>query len=666
MPAALQSLLVLLASAVAALALARVLRLPSMLAYLSVGIALGPHGAAYFAENEQVSSVAEFGIVFLMFSIGLEFSLSRLKAMRHMVFGLGAAQLLVTLAGTMAVTIFFYGQEWRVGFAIGAACAMSSTAIVAKLLSERLELHSRPGQQTMAVLLFQDLAVAPLLIVLAALGKGPEALAETLTLAMAQTVLVLAVIVLVGQRLIRRWFDLVAGHKSPELFMLNVLLVVVGLSLATSAAGLSLALGAFLGGMLIAETPYRHQVEADIRPFRDVLLGLFFVTVGMMLDLGFVLAHLPQVLMALALFIGAKGGLMLLLTLLLRNPLDVGLRTAAQLAQAGEFGLVLLQLASDSRLLPADAFQVTIAAMLLSMFLAPFLIARAAHVGKRLSGSEFAHRAEAIHDIAVHAMDIREHVIVCGYGRTGQSVARFLSREQIPFIALDIDTQRFRQAQDEGENVVFGAADRREVLMAAGIARARAVVITYAEQPATEAVLDLLRSVRPEVPVIVRTQDDTQIDRLKSLGATEVVPEVVEGSLMLAAHTLSQLGVPIERAIQQVRATRAERYASLRAFYRSESDRQRDRQSADGDALRRQIPERLSVVVEAQSYAVGRSLADLDLGRFGVSVDALRRGGVRGDDPDPATRVLGADVLVLVGATENLSRAEQLLHAGPV
>lgn len=657
MPTALTALLVLLAAAVGSVALARVLRLPSMLAYLAVGITLGPHGAAFFAESEQVSAVAEFGVVFLMFSIGLEFSLSRLKSMRRLVFGLGAAQLLVTLVGAMAMTVFFYGQEWRVGFAIGAACAMSSTAIVAKLLSERLELHSQPGRQTMAVLLFQDLAVAPLLIVLAALARAPEDLAGTLTLAFAQTVVVLVLMIVIGDRFMRRWFDIVAGRKSSELFMLNVLLIVVGLSCATAAAGLSLALGAFIGGMLIAETPYRHQVEADIRPFRDVLLGLFFVTIGMMLDIGFVLAHLPQVALALLLFIGAKGGLMLVLTLLLRNPLDIGLRTAAQLAQAGEFGLVLLQLASDRRLLPDDIFQVTIAAMLLSMFIAPFLIARAAKVGQRLSGSEFAHRAEVIQSIAVHTMDIRDHVIVCGFGRTGQSLARFLDNEHIPFIALDIDAQRIRQAQDAGENVVFGAADRREVLMAAGIERARAVVITYADPPATEHVLATLRALRPGMPVIVRAQDDSQIERLKALGASEVVPEVLEGSLMLAAQTLAELGVPVGRAIEQVRATRAERYASLRAFYRGENDRGRD-------DLRRQTPERLATVIEAQSPAVGKTIAELDLAAHGVSVDALRRGGVRGDEPDPATRLLAGDVLVLIGSPAHLEQAQRRLRDG--
>ncbi|MFZ2854660.1 MAG: cation:proton antiporter [Rhodocyclaceae bacterium] len=653
MSGTLQSLLLLLTVTVFAVALVRQFRLPSMLAYLSVGIALGPHGAAFFAESEQVSAFAEFGVVFLMFSIGLEFSLARLKAMRRLVFGFGGAQVLITLLGATAVTIFHFGQDWRIGFAIGTACAMSSTAIVSKLLAERLELHSLPGRQTMAVLLFQDLAVVPFLIVLPALARDSGDLANVLTLAAVQAAGVLAVMVFFGQKLMRRWFDAVAQRKSSELFMLNVLLVVVGLSWLTSAFGLSLALGAFVGGMLISETPYRHQVEGDIRPFRDVLLGLFFVTIGMMLDVDYVLAHLPSVLLAVLLLVLAKGGVVMLLTWMLRNTLEVRLRTSIQLAQGGEFGLVLLSLANDGRLLPGDVFQVTMAAILLSMFVAPLLIARASRFGRRLSVGEFAHRAEAIHDVAVHSMDVRDHVILCGFGRTGQSLARFLDREQIPFIALDVDTARIHQAQEAGENVVFGNADRREVLMAAGINRARAAVVTYSEQASAEKALRVITALRPGLPVIVRAQDDSQIERLKALGASEVVPEVLEGGLMLATQMLTHLGIPVERTMEQVRAVRAERYASLRSFYRGESDR-----------LLRQSEEKIALVVEPQAWAVGRTLGELALGRKDVVVEALRRRGVRAGQPDDTTVLQADDVLILIGSRENLSAAERLVLAG--
>ena len=649
----LQSLLLLLGATVLAVALARHFRWPSMLAYLAVGIAVGPHGAAFFAESEQVSAFAEFGVVFLMFSIGLEFSLARLKVMRRMVFGLGGGQVLITLLGTMAVAIIYFAQDWKIGFAIGAACAMSSTAIVSKLLADRLELHSLPGRQTMAVLLFQDLAVVPFLIILPALGRDSGNLVYTLSLAATQAAAVLLLMVFFGQKLMRRWFDAVAQRKSSELFMLNVLLVVVGLSWLTAVFGLSLALGAFVGGMLISETPYRHQVEADIRPFRDVLLGLFFVTIGMMLDIDYVARHLPAVLLAMTLLVLAKGSVVMLLTRAMHNTLEVGLRTSVQLAQGGEFGLVLLGLANATRLLPVDVFQVTMAAMLLSMFVAPLLIARVANLGRQLSVGEFAHRAEVIHEVAVRSMDVRDHVILCGFGRTGQSLARFLEREQIPFIALDVDTARIHQAQVAGENVVFGNADRREVLTAAGIKRARAVVVTFGDQASAEKALNAINSLHPSLPVIVRAQDDSQIEYLKALGASEVVPEVLEGGLMLATQMLAHLGVPVERTMEQVRVLRAERYVSMRAFYRSENVR-----------LLRQSEEKLALVVEPQIYAVGRRLGELALVELGVVVEAVRRRGMRAEQPDETTIVQANDVLILVGSRQHLSAAERRLLTG--
>lgn len=647
----LSSVLLLLTLGVAFVALARALRLPSLLAYLSIGMLLGPHGLGLLVETEQTSDVAEFGVVFLMFSIGLEFSLSRLFSMRHLVFGLGGAQVLITLGGTVLVTLLVYDQDWRVGVAVGAACAMSSTAIVSKVLSERLELHSQAGRQTMAVLLFQDLAVVPLLILIPALGARSEHLGEALSIAMGQAALVLVAMVLVGQRLVGRWFNAIARMKSAELSMLNVLWIVVGLSFLTFHAGLSMALGAFIGGMLIAETLYRHQVEADIRPFRDVFLGLFFVTIGMLLDLPYVLRNLPAVLLALVLLILAKAGVVLVLGLIKRNSPEVALRTAFQLAQGGEFGFVLLDLSQDNRLIPGDIFQVTMAAMLLSMFLAPLLIARAAHWGGRLSAREWQQRTTMVHQVAVRSMGIEDHVILCGFGRTGQSLGRFLDREQIPFIALDIDEARIHQAVEAGENVVFGNADRREILVAAGIDRARALVITYGDLPATERVLELVRDLRPQVPVIVRAHDDSQLEHLKTLGATEVIPEVLEGSLMLAAETLSHLGVPTERTMEQVREVRSHRYDTMRSFYRGESDR-----------LKKLSLSKAVFPVEPGCFAVGKSLAELELGN--VVVAAIRRHGVKGEAPSPETRVAVEDILILEGHPNALGAAERYLLSG--
>jgi len=563
----LKIVLALLTAAVLMVALAKVFRLPSMLAYLAIGIAVGPHALGWLQESEQTERLAEFGVVFLMFSIGLEFSLPRLVSMRWQVFGLGGAQVLATTLATMAIA-YFGGIPWQGGLALGAIYAMSSTAIVGRLLAEKLDLHSASGRRTMSVLLFQDLMVVFMLILIPALVDTSH-LAAALGTALAQTLAVLLLVIVAGRPLIRRWFDIVVRRKSAALFMLNVLWITIALAFLTDWAGLSLTLGAFLGGMLISETMYRHQVEADIRPFRDVLLGLFFITIGAELDLAVVWQRIEWVALVLAGLVAGKGLLMLIVTRLSGADTSVAFRTAAQLAQAGEFGFVLLTLASGNGLLAPEVVQPSLAGMLLSMLAAPFVIERARAIGERLSRDEWLRHSAALQEVAAHAFGIRDHAIVCGYGRTGQSVARFLYKEKIPFIALDMDAHRVQQALTAGENVVFGNAERREVLIAAGLERARIVVVTSPDVPSAIKVLGIVRARRPDLPVVVRAADDSHLDELKRAGATEVVPEVMEGSLMLAAQTLTRLDVPLRRVLRDVEEARAARYESLRERYQA-------------------------------------------------------------------------------------------------
>lgn len=570
----LRVVLLLLTAAVLMVALAKAARLPSMLAYLAIGVAVGPHALGWLQESEQTGRLAEFGVVFLMFSIGLEFSLPRLISMRWQVFGLGGAQVAVTTLATMAIA-YFGGIPWQGGLALGAIYAMSSTAIVGRLLAEKLDLHSASGRRTMSVLLFQDLMVVFMLILIPALADTAH-LVEVLGKALAQTLAVLLLVIVAGRPLIRRWFDIVVRRKSAELFMLNVLWVTIALAFLTDWAGLSLTLGAFLGGMLISETMYRHQVEADIRPFRDVLLGLFFITIGALLDLAIVWQRIEWVALVLIGLVAGKGLLMLIVTRLSGADTAVAFRTAAQLAQAGEFGFVLLTLASANGLLMPEVVQPSLAGMLLSMLAAPFVIERSRAIGEKLSRDDWLRHSAALQEVAAHAFGIQDHAIVCGYGRTGQSVARFLYKEKIPFIALDMDAHRVQQALTAGENVVFGNAERREVLLAAGLERARIVVVTSPDVPSAVKILGIVRARRPDLPVIVRAADDAHLDELKRAGATEVVPEVMEGSLMLAAQTLTRLGVPLRRVLRDVEEARERRYELLRERYRDIGQRDDD------------------------------------------------------------------------------------------
>ena len=649
----LELILLLLGAAVLAVTVCRLARLPSILGYLVVGIAIGPHAMALVPDSAGVRELAEFGIVFLMFSIGLEFSLPHLKAMGRPVFGLGLAQVGITTVAAM-VGLRLLGFGWLAGFTLGGALAMSSTAIVSKLLAERSELNSQHGRDVMGVLLFQDLSVVAFLIAVPTLAAGGDDLWRSMALAVGKAAIALGAILLFGQAPMRAWFELVARQRSPELFMLNVLLVTLGLASLTQLAGLSFALGAFLAGMLIAETEFRYQVEEDIKPFRDVLLGLFFVTVGMYLDLRVVVANLGWEALLLVGPLLAKLVLIVVLARIFGAPLGTALRTGFYLAQAGEFAIVMLALASDLSVLDPTLVQLVLAAMVLSMLAAPLVIQFAEPLVRRLTANDWLARAAMVTDIAARTMTRREHVIICGFGRSGQNLARLLEREGIAFIGLDADADRVRDVAVEGSSVVYGDAGRREALIAAGLPKARAVAVTFADTATALKILHHVHQVRPEVPVIVRTVDDSDLDRLVKAGATEVVPEVLEGSLMLASHSLLLLGVPLSRVLARIREIREERYSLFRGFYHGASDAGAD------DNLQ---PRLLSVTLTDRSAAIGRTLADFEFDGL-VEVTGVRRRGERSAVPQPDFRFELGDVVVLLGRPGNLAAAERRLMRG--
>jgi len=468
---------------------------------------------------------------------------------------------------------------------------------------------------------------------------------------------VLFLLLFVGQKLMRPWFSMVAGHKSSELFMLNVLLITLGLAYLTDQAGLSLALGAFLAGMLISETEFRYQVEDDIKPFRDVLLGLFFVTIGMLLDLHAVWAHLGWVIGVLVALVLFKTVLVWGLGRAFGNESPVAMRTALGLAQGGEFGFVLLAQAGSLSLVQGATLQIVLAAVVLSMMIAPIIIQFTDTITRRLCGGEWAGRAKELQDIAVKSFGADAHLIICGYGRSGQSLARLLESENIPYMALDVDPARVKAAAAAGESVVYGDAARREVLKAAGLKRARALVITFASLPGAMKILAVVQELRPDLPVVVRTLDDTDLDALKQAGAAEVVPEVLEGSLMLASHALLLLGVPLTRVLKKLRGVREQRYGLLRGFFRGATDE-------EAELSETAQPRLLSVLVTEQAAAAGQTLAETGVLELGVEVIAVRRRNIRGLDPQPDTKVMAGDVLVLRGVPENLAAAEMRLLQG--
>jgi len=659
MTSTLTLVLLYLVAAVGGVVLCRSLKLPPMIGYLAVGVVIGPNALGWSGDSATVQHLAEFGVVFLMFVIGLEFNLPKLRSMRSLVFGLGLSQVALTIVAAVAGNALLawgfallgrhWDLTWRSAIALGGALAMSSTAIVGKLLAERLELETEHGRRVMGVLLFQDLAVVPLLVLIPALSSSAEALIGALLIAGIKAAALLMLLLVGGQKAMRWWLTIVARRKSEELFVLNLLLVTLGLAWVTQLAGLSLALGAFVAGMLIAETEYKHQVETDIRPFHDVLLGLFFITIGMKLDLVRVVLQLPLVLVLTALPVLFKFALVAALARLFGASTGVALRTGLFLAQAGEFGFVLLSLSTDELLLPASLQGPVLASMVLAMLATPLIVTYSNRIVMRLSASDWMLQSVQLTSIAKKAIQTEAHVIICGYGRSGQNLARMLERERIPYMALDLDPDRVRQAAAAGQSVVFGDAAKLRSLMAAGLARASAVVVTYKDTPSALRILSLVREHAPRVPVLVRTIDDTDLETLRAAGATEVVPEAIEGSLMLASHALALVGVPMRRVIRLTRDARDARYGLLRGYFHG----------ADDDTVEElQQARLLTVSLPPAAASQGLRLGDLALHAVGVQVVSIRRASGQVVPANDELTLNGGDTLVLSGLPVPLALAE--------
>ena len=655
--------LLLLAASVIAVAVLRLMQLPALLAYLLVGVAMGALVGDLGSAGKVLENFAHFGVVFLMFSIGLEFSLEKLKAMRRFVLGLGASQVgLTIIVGAIALfmlpgnwinALFLAPISWQGGLILAAATAMSSTALVAKILSERRELDTDHGRRVMAILLFQDLAVILLLVMLPVLADTRANWAVPMGLAAFKAACILLILFRFGRTALRKWFAVVARRKSHELFTLNVLLVTLFMAWLTQLAGLSLELGAFVAGILIAETEYRYQVEEDIKPFRDVLLGLFFIGLGAQLDIRLVITHWWVVLLLTIGPMAFKFGLVMGLARFQGANTTVSARTALYLAQAGEFGFVILTQALDSQIIAQPTVQIVLAAMLLSLLLSPILLQNSDRILLRVSNQEWLNRSLQLQQLASRKTAREKHVIICGFGRSGQSVAHVLETEKVPYVALDLDPDRVGAAKAAGENVVYGDAGRREILMAAGLRKASAIVVSVDDIDLSLRLLAMVKDLSPNTPVIVRTSDQTEIVRLRTAGATEVVPEVVEGSLLLASNAMVLAGVPLGQMQQRLASIRNDQYGVLNGFFHGSNDHE--------DAIEQAQLHLRTVVVRQGGAAVDKTVTDLALGP--VRITAILRDGKRILSVPTTMVVMAGDTLVMSGSLTALADAQEALQA---
>jgi monovalent cation:H+ antiporter-2, CPA2 family len=652
-------ILILLAASVFVVAGVRKLALPAILGYLAVGMLLGPHALALIVDNDTTRLLADIGVAFLVFTLGLEFSLPRLLAMRGEVLGVGGAQVLVTTAIVALAVAWLPGVAPTSAVVVGGAVAMSSTAIIIAQLTEQSENTRTHGRVAVAICLFQDLSFPlflGLLSPLAAAGPGTPAphVAEAIAIAAAALLLVLAT----GRWLLRPLFVLIAGVGSSELFSLAVLLAVLSSAWATQAAGLSLALGAFLAGMGLAETEFRHQIEATIRSYREVLLGVFFITLGMLLDVPLLLRNLPLVSAIVLGMAMLKTAVVAVAAKPVTGSWFKSLRTGVIVSQGGEFGFALLTLLLRRRLADPDVVQPLLAATALSMMVSPFVIRHNRQITRALLRQSGPPQTEAMREARVTlAVAEREHVVICGFGRVGQNIARVLEQTGFEYIALDLDTYRVREGRQAGDPVMYGDAGQLEVLQNVGLARARCVVITFANPAVSLRILRAVRGLRGDVPVLVRTQDDLRLEELQAAGATEVVPETFEASLMLLSHLLLLLKLPMPQVIRKVNDIRSHRYVMLRQYFRKAGAEFLD----DNHAFREELH---SVVLPPHAWAVGKSIAELADRGSQVAVSAVRRDGIVGRDPSADTIFKEGDVVVVCGPPEAVEHAETLLLMG--
>jgi len=654
----LAQLLVLLAFSVLVVAAFRRFKLPLILGYLAVGMLLGPSVLNLAPLGPTTQTLSEFGVVFLVFTLGLEFSLPRMLAMRREVLGLGGAQVIVTGA-LLAAILWLFNVPPFVAVLIGGALAMSSTAIVVRQLTEQLELNLPHGRLAVGILLFQDLAFVPLLALENALqGRGDAFEPLAIAGALLRGALALLIVLAFGQWLLRPLFHEIGRARSTELFTLAVLLVTLASAWATHAVGLSMALGAFLAGMMLAETEYRHQIETVIRPFRDILLGLFFITVGTLLDLPIVFAKFALVLLMVAGLLASKIFIVAVLTRYLQGRWFDSVRTGIVVAQGGEFGFALLTLMLGDHLVAPAVLQPLLAATVLSMAAGALLIRHNANIAGWLTRRRERTREELQLELAATFETARrDHVILCGFGRVGQNLARVLERQGFEYIALDLDPRRVREARQGGDPVIFGDSGETEILESIGIEHCKVLVITFASPDVSLRILRSVRSLRPELPVLVRTQHDTKLDELQSAGATEVVPETLEASLMLVSHLLLLLKMPLSRVVKTVDDIRSHRYAMLRKIFRRDDARLIDEDHSLREELR-------TFVLPPRAHGVGKSIAELHLKGIEVSITAIRRDGIVGRQPGPETILRGGDVIVLYGTPEALDRGEGRLLTG--
>ncbi len=650
----LEQLLIVLTATLAIVFLFQKLRLPPIVGFLLAGIIIGPDGTALIQSGDQVEALAQVGVVLLLFTIGLEFSLSQLLPLRLTMIGAGILQIVLTTLA-VAVASLWSGEPLRVGLFNGFLVSLSSTAIVLKIYSERREVHSLQGRLATGILLFQDLCIVPMVLLIPVLAQSTSASWPLVGWALVKALLFLSAIVLGARFLLPRLLRQVALLKNRELLMLLVVSVCLGTAWLTAQAGLSLALGAFIAGLVISESEFSHQIIADVLPLRDCFSGIFFISIGMLLDLDFLARDFTGALINLLWVVGIKAAVIVLVIGALYRSLRLGVALGMSLAQVGEFSFILADIGRGYGLLGPTQEQPFLAAAILSMIATPFLIQSARRWSFGLEKLAGLPPGKGAGPEKGGSEPDAGHVIVVGYGLNGQNLARVLKEVGIPYRILDMDPDAVRRARAAGEPISFGDGTRPELLAAVAIDRARVLVIAISDPAATAYMVSQARRLRPDLHVIVRTRYLAEIEHLYRLGANQVIPEEFETSVEIFARVLQEYHLPRNVISLQVDLIRKEHYGTLRGL-RFEGKRLDElSQFLTGTTTD-------TLLILEDSPAAGQELEKLDLrSRSGVTVIAVVRAGQSIHNPGPGFRLAVGDILVLLGSHKELDEAALLL-----
>lgn len=635
------------------------LRLPMLVGFMLTGILIGPSAFALISEREAIEFLAEIGVMFLLFSIGIEFSLRRLMEMRRLVFIGGGLQVGMTILATAAIS-YLFGRSFGESLFFGFLVALSSTAIVIKSYVDRNEVDSPHGKTSIGILLFQDICVVPMMLLIPILGRGQGETSEVLT-GLGVSLIALVVILAVAYFFVPKIFAVIGKLRSPEMFILTTVFLFLGISFATSQFGLSLALGAFIAGAVISESDYSNQVVADILPFRDVFNSIFFVSIGLLLSVGALIANFGTVLVLVGALIVLKLLAVWIVARLMGFPQRIAAMSALGLAQVGEFSFILAKAGQGNGLLVDSEYQIFLGASIISMIATPFMISLAPSFGSLvqdfLKDGKQVEDGEASQDIHVTSNGgLNNHVIIVGYGLNGRNLARVMRAVALPYTILELDMEAVRRAKADNEKINFGDSTRAEVLKHAGIEHAYALVVATSDPFGARMTVSQARKMNPNLHIIVRTKYTSEINELLELGANEVIPEEFETSIEIFSRVLQRYGIGRHVIEGEIEKIRRQGYEMLRSTSLPQA-----RIAKLNSALKSAETE--AICVPPDSPVAGRTLGELRLRTVtGTTVIAITRGTDTEINPDVEFVIQPEDLLLLVGTAENLERAIALIN----